>query len=70
MNDIEIRYITEKEASTRYSLSRNWFQRARWKGEGPSFVKVGEGPRGRVLYPVKETDEWFEKKLVHSTSQY
>lgn len=49
-------YLTEVEASTRYAFSRAWFQRRRLEGNGPPYLKV----RGRILYPLKDTDAWFE----------
>jgi predicted DNA-binding transcriptional regulator AlpA len=66
MEKTEKLYINDKEASARYSYSRKWFQRARWAGDGPKYVKV----RGKVLYPLKETDAWFANHgLRQSTSQ-
>ena len=49
------RYISEKEATARYPYSVYWFQRKRWEGGGPPYLKIGN----RVMYPVPETDEWF-----------
>lgn len=49
-------YLTETEATGRYGYSRQWYQRQRWLGTGPKFIKVNGG---RVLYPIKETDSWF-----------
>ena len=64
---IEKIYITEKEAVIRYSYSRAWFQRARWAGNSPPFVKVNGG---RILYPIAQTDAWFGRfGLKTSTSQ-
>lgn len=60
-------YINEIEASARYGYSRSWFQRCRWAGDGPLFKKF----RGKVLYPLKETDQWFsDKGLIQSTSEF
>jgi hypothetical protein len=53
---IEKIYLTEREASQRYGYSVQWFQRERWKGTGPQFMKINGG---RVLYPVEHTDAWF-----------
>jgi len=50
-------YLNETEASFRYGYSIAWFQRQRWQGTGPSFIKIYNG---RVLYPIKETDKWFK----------
>jgi hypothetical protein len=59
-------YISEKIASHRYGYSESWFQRSRWAGNGPKFLKI----QGRVLYPLKETDTWFSQHgLRQSTSK-
>lgn len=50
-------YLNETEASHRYGYSKQWFQRERWKGTGPDYIKVNGG---RVLYPVEKTDGWFQ----------
>lgn len=58
-------YINEQEASGRYNYSRQWFQRERWKGTGPPFMKI----RGKILYPLEQTDQWFASfGLKQSTS--
>ena len=59
-------FIDEKQAAQRYSYSRPWFQRARWNGSGPKFLKVG----AKILYPLSETDAWFmQHGLRNSTSE-
>lgn len=61
-------YLTEHDAVIRFGLSKYWFQRKRWEGGGPPFIKV-DG-HGRVLYPIKSTDEWFEQFMPnYSTSE-
>lgn len=57
-------YLTEKEAVIRYKLSSFWFQRARWAGNGPPFLKLS----GKVLYQVLETDEWFNSHKITKNS--
>ena len=60
-------YITETEASLRYKYSKFWFQRCRWAGNGPPFLKI----RGKILYPLKETDAWFNGHgFLTSTSEF
>lgn len=56
--------INEQEASKRYGMSIHWFRRARWAGGGPKFIKLGAA----VLYPVSELDEYFNSRIVKSTS--
>ena len=64
---VEPLYISEKDAHYRYGYSVYWFQRKRWSGDGPKFLKI---PGGKVLYPLKETDEWFSNHgLKGSTSE-
>lgn len=67
MTKTEIKlYLTEIEAAIRYGFSRAWFQRSRWAGDGPSFIKV----RSKVLYPLEATDKWFaDHGLRSSTSE-
>ena len=50
-------YLSEVEASQRYGYSRQWFQRERWKGTGPRFLKISA--RSKILYPLEDTDRWF-----------
>lgn len=59
MKIIEKIYLNDREASIRYGYSRAWFQRSRWDGSGPKYFKM----KGKVLYPIKETDKWFKKHL-------
>lgn len=55
------KYICDKEASKRYGYSRSWFRSARSTGNSPTYIKL-KG-KGRVLYPLAETDQWFEINL-------
>ncbi|MDA8427841.1 MAG: hypothetical protein M0T70_01150 [Geobacteraceae bacterium] len=57
--------LNETEASERYGPSVHWFRRARWKGDGPKFIKLS----GSVYYPVTELDTYFSARLVKSTSE-
>lgn len=50
------KYICEKQASKIYGMSIHWFQRERWKGTGPPYVKVGRS----VRYRVEEIEEYFQ----------
>lgn len=64
--EIEALYINEVKAALRYGYSRQWFQRCRWDGTGPKFLKINS----KILYPLKETDDWFASFGLHqSTSE-
>lgn len=56
-NTTEKLYLNEAEVSHRYGYSRQWFQRERWKGTGPKYIKVNKV--GKILYPIESTDAWF-----------
>jgi hypothetical protein len=58
-----VKYISDKEASYRYGYSQSWFQKCRYEGNGPQFVRL-QG-KGKVLYPVDKLDEWFRLNLVN-----
>lgn len=67
MSQVNKIYLSETEAASRYGYSRQWFQRERWKGAGPKFIKINGG---KILYPLQETDEWFASfGLQQSTSK-
>lgn len=55
-------YISDKEAAQRYGYSQGWFQKKRYKKSGPPCVKL-EG-RGKVFYPMEETDRWFKDNMM------
>lgn len=56
-----IKYISEKEAVTRYGHSPSWFQKQRLNDLPPYCVRL-QG-KGKVYYPVEETDKWFKDNL-------
>lgn len=67
MEEIKKIYLTEKEAATRYGYSAQWYQRQRWLGTGPQFMKINGG---KILYPIEQTDRWFANfGLKNSTSE-
>jgi predicted DNA-binding transcriptional regulator AlpA len=60
-----IKYITDKECATRYSYSQSWFQKRRANKQDPKFMQL-QG-RGKVYYPLDETDKWFKDNLETSS---
>jgi len=52
-----VKYLTDKEAAQRYGYSTAWFQKQRSNKLAPKFVKI-QG-KGKVYYPLEETDKWF-----------
>ncbi|MBU2753573.1 helix-turn-helix domain-containing protein [Acidithiobacillus sp. CV18-2] len=52
------------EAAPILGKSIAWFERCRWAGEGPKFIKVGRN----VRYLGNDLNEWLESRVRGSTS--
>ena len=63
--EVTKRNLNEKEAAAEYGGSVHWYRRARTYGGGPKFIKLA----GMVLYPRTELDDFFNSRLVKSTSE-
>lgn len=61
-------YITTAQGKKRWNDSRLAHRRV--SGFGPPFVKLPGGKSAKVLYPVKEGDEWYASHMRRSTSEY
>lgn len=59
-----IKYLSPKEAEHRYGYSKSWFQQRRMNKCLPVFVKLQN--KGKVYYPLNETDDWFRKNIISS----
>ncbi len=57
-------YLTTMEAANMTGLSPTWFERSRWDGSGPPFVKVGRA----VRYPRDDLNAWLRARLRRSTT--
>lgn len=57
-------YLSTIEAARLTGLSPAWFERSRWAGGGPPFVKVGRA----VRYPLDELHSWMRQRLCRSTT--
>lgn len=62
------RLLHSVEAASALGVSPAWLARERWKGTGPTFVKVG-GPNGRAIrYRLSDILKWIEQNAVYSFS--
>lgn len=60
------RLLTEKEAARITGLSVYWFQRKRWEGGGPLYVKFDRA----VRYRESDLQQWIDQHAGRrSTSQ-
>jgi hypothetical protein len=60
--------IPTKKAAALLGVEPQSLRRWRCEGRGPRFVRYG-GPRGRVVYPIKEIEVFLASRLAKSTSE-
>jgi len=58
------RLLTEKEAARITGFSAAWFQRKRWEGGGPPYVKFDRA----VRYKEGELAAWIDEHVRRSTT--
>ena len=66
--DDDIRLPTRRAAEycgVEPATLRNW----RWKGTGPRYSRLGEGPRARAVYRKADLDAWLEERSFDSTAE-
>ncbi len=59
------RLLTVKEAADYCRLSTSTLNRLRVSGDGPRYTKLA----GKVLYDVRDLDQWIEDSKRRSTSE-
>jgi predicted DNA-binding transcriptional regulator AlpA len=66
MHTLSDRYLTERQAAEITGLSVSFFQRARWQGSGPPFVRVSARA---IRYKESALRDWMEQRTKRSTSE-
>lgn len=62
------RVLDTPQAATFLTFSKSWLDKARLRGDGPPFVRLGEGPSARVGYRLCDLQAWLETRVRRSTS--
>jgi hypothetical protein len=57
--------LNVEEAAAHLHISPSFLNRARCRGDGPIFLKIGT----RVVYDVADLDAWLASKRHQSTSE-
>ena len=57
--------LTPKEAATRLKVSPSWMAKARLRGDGPPYIKVGKS----IRYPEPGLLQWMKARTRTSTSE-
>ncbi len=61
------RMLTTNEAAARLNLKPNTLRQWRYRGCGPVFYRMGDGPGAHCRYRAGDLEEWISKKRLIST---
>ena len=59
-----------QETAELLRLALSTLERMRLAGTGPTFIKLGQGKRSRVVYRRGDIETWLKSQTFQSTSQY
>jgi predicted DNA-binding transcriptional regulator AlpA len=65
MPEANFAVLTPKEVANRYKVSLSWLAKARMRGDGPPFIKVGRA----VRYTEAGLQQWQKSRQRLSTSE-
>ena len=57
--------LTEKQAKEELPFSESWFQKQRWRGLGPPFLRLSN----RVFYRRSSLREWVDAHMRRAEEQ-
>lgn len=58
--------LTAREAAERLKLSESYLEKARIRGDGPRFVRLGRS----IRYRLEDLEAWVASRAAGSTSEY
>jgi excisionase family DNA binding protein len=58
--------LTPKEAAERLKVSLSWLAKARMRGDGPPFIKIGRS----IRYSETALQQWMKSRQRLSTSEH
>lgn len=58
--------LTAREAAERLKLSESYLEKARIRGDGPRFVRLGRS----IRYRAEDIEAWVASRAAGSTSEY
>ena len=62
---MSLTHLNQIELAARLKISPRTLERWRWKGQGPSFLKIG----GRVIYRLDDVEAYENGRRCESTVQ-
>jgi predicted DNA-binding transcriptional regulator AlpA len=61
----EIKLLTPKEVKERLKIGLSWLAKARMRGDGPPFIKIGRA----IRYSEAAIQQWMKSRQRLSTSE-
>lgn len=61
-----VRHLNQIELAARWNISHRTFERWRWSGEGPRYIKIG----GRVVYRLEDVEEYEREQIRASAADH
>jgi excisionase family DNA binding protein len=63
--EIRCHYLTVVQAASYLGVSKSFLDKARIRGDGPTFIRIG----GAVRYAIEDLDAFASSRRVRSTSE-
>ncbi|MBM9621799.1 helix-turn-helix transcriptional regulator [Streptomyces zhihengii] len=58
--------LTTRQVAEEYGFAPQTLANWRWKGEGPSFIRIGNGVGAQVRYRRSAVETWLDKHTVQT----
>jgi len=59
------RWLTSDEVAQLLRVRPATMAQWRWRGRGPAFVKLADGPAGKVRYERREVERWMRDPVAY-----
>jgi hypothetical protein len=60
---VPVEYLNERDVSDYLDISVRTLQTWRYRGQGPAYERVGNGPKARVRYSVGVLAAWKHRRV-------
>ena len=61
--------FTTRQLAKYLGLKEQTLRKWRLSGDGPQYVRLGDGPRARVVYRMADIQKWLDARSYQSTSE-
>lgn len=61
--------LTTRKAAEYLGLKSQTLRKWRTLGGGPRYIRLGDGPRGRVVYRATDLMEWLDSRTYTNTAE-